>query len=263
MKTFSSQFFPTRSLFLHSLGIISALFLLGSSLIPSYAKPHDDHGKTPANGDDWLTFYYRNPRPDQLIPQLKAWSAEGTLQDQNARGPLLGFLSAVFRQNADQLENWYQQTLSLPAKDQELINMAIWISNSKKSQQLLKKELPQAFVGKTPPDILTLKLDSTSALDLLWGYYFATGDSKALRRIARMFRYADAPKKVDGIPDGRTPLYTILPKAAKWSISSNAQQHPKVLEDYKKMLSSDQLNETEKKWLDESLQQAENPPKQP
>ncbi len=240
-----------------------ALLLLAFSLCLSTPTTTSAEEKTPANGDDWLTFYYRNPRPDQLIPQLKAWSSEGTLQDQNARAPLLGFLSQVFRQNTDQIASWYQQTKDLPPKDQELINMAIWISNTKESNQLLEKELPTAFAGKTPPDILTLKLDSSSALDLLWGYYFATGDSKALRRIAAMFRYADAPEKVDGLPEGRSPLYVILPKAAKWSISSNARQHPKVLGDYKKMLASDQLNDTEKKWLDESLQDAEDTSKQP
>lgn len=239
--------------------LVITLILSVFTLLLSSPRAISEEEKTPANGDDWLTFYYRNPQPAQLMPQLKVWSSEGTLQDQNARGPLLGFLSQVFRQNPDRLQTWYQQSVKLPAEDQELINMAIWVSNTKESQQLLKKELPKAFAGKTPPDILTLKLDASSTLDLLWGFYFATGDSKALRRIAAMFRYADAPKQVTGIPEGRSPLYAVLPEAAKWSISSNARQHPKVLADYKKMLLSDQLNDTEKKWLDESLQEAEKP----
>ena len=78
-----------------------------------------------------------------------------------------------------------------------------------------------------------------------------------------MFRYADAPKKVAGIPDGRTPLYALLPDAAKWSLSSNAQQHSKVLKDCKKILLDGKLNATEKKWLDETLQDAADALKKP
>ncbi len=259
MKPQTCYFTPLAMLSPSSPNLTLTLILSAFALLFSSPTALSEEEKKPANGDDWLTFYYRNPQPAQLMPQLKAWSSEGTLQDQNARGPLLGFLSQVFRQNPDRLQTWYQQSVKLPAEDQELINMALWIANSKESQQLLEKELPKAFVGKTPPDILTLKLDASSTLDLLWGFYFATGDSKALRRIAGMFRYADAPKKVTGIPEGRSPLYVVLPEAAKWSISSNARQHPKILADYKKMLISDQLNDTEKKWLDESLQEAENP----
>ena len=179
-------------------------------------------------------FYYRDPRPDQLVAQLKAWSAEGTLQNKNARAPLTGFLSQVFLQNADKIDIWYSQIKDLPKADLELITLAIWISGTKESRELLKMQHPGVFDQKAPPDILTLKLDSASALDLLWGYYFATGDSKALRRIVAMFKYADAPKKVEGLPEGRVPLYTILPDSAKWSLASNAEQHPKVLEDCKK-----------------------------
>ncbi|MCF6311307.1 MAG: hypothetical protein L3J39_02545 [Verrucomicrobiales bacterium] len=244
---------------LSTLALPCCLLLTCLSLYFSLATLHAVDQKTPANGDDWLTFYYRNPRPDQLIAQLKAWSDEGTLQDSNARAPLLGFLSQVFHQNPQQLQQWYQQTQTLPAKDQELITMALWMCDSEESNALLKKELPKAFAGKKPPKILKLKLDSPSTLDLLWGYYFATGERKALRRIIAMFRYADAPKTLEGIPAGRSPLYTTLPHAAKWSISSNAKQHAKVLADGKELLLSDQLNATEKKWLDESLQQAQSP----
>lgn len=217
-------------------------------------SPAED--QTPANGDDWLTFYYRNPRPDQLVAQLKAWSTEGTLQDKQARAPLVGFLSQVFRHNADRIDDWYSQVRDLPAADLETVTMALWMSDTKEGKQLLHKEQPGVFDDNPPPDILKLKLDTPSTLDLLWGYYFATGDSKALRRIVSMFNYADAPDKVEGVPDDRTPLYKTLPGAAKWSLSSNATQHPKVLADCKKMLADGQLNATEKEWLDKTLQQA-------
>jgi hypothetical protein len=242
----SHRFPPTR---LWSHFASSCLLLATLATIPAEEQ-------TPANGDDWLTFYYRNPRPDQLVPQLKAWSAEGTLQDKQARAPLVGFLSQVFRLNAARIEEWYSQVKDLPAEDLETVSMALWMSNTKEGKQLLHKEHPGVFDENPPPDILKLKLDTASTLDLLWGYYFATGDSQALRRIVSMFNYADAPDKVKGVPDDRSPLYKTLPDAAKWSLSSNASQHPKVLADCKKMLTDGQLNATEKEWLDKTLQQA-------
>ena len=101
--------------------------------------------KTPANGDDWLTYYYRDPRPDQLVAQLKAWSSEGTLQDDNARAPLTGFLSQVFRQNTDQIENWYSRIIDLPKADLQFITIAIWMANTKESKRLLKEKHPGVF----------------------------------------------------------------------------------------------------------------------
>lgn len=249
----SPRFPPTRP---RSHFASFCLWLAALSTISTIsAQEQSAQGQTPANGDDWLTFYYRNPRPDQLVPQLKAWSAEGTLQDKQARAPLVGFLSQVFRLNAARIEDWYSQVKDLPAEDLETITMALWMSNTKESKQLLHKEAG-VFDEKPPPDILKLKLDTASTLDLLWGYYFATGDSQALRRIVSMFNYADAPDKVKGVPDDRSPLYKTLPDAAKWSLSSNARQHPKVLADCKKMLTDGQLNATEKEWLDQTLQQA-------
>ncbi len=241
----------------HPFHAVRRLLFLACSwcLLASPATAPAAGEKTPAIGDDWLTFYYRNPNPDQLVPQLKAWSAEGTLRDQQARAPLVAFLSQVFRQNADRINEWYSQLKDLPAVDLETLTLALWMSDTKAGKQLLQKELPSVYGEKPPPDILKLKLDSASTLDLLWGYYFATGDSQALRRIVSMFNFADAPDKVKGVPDDRTPLYKTLPDAAKWSLSSNATQHPKVLADCKKMLSDGQLNATEKKWLEETLQQ--------
>ncbi len=242
--------------------LLTAFCLPLMLLFPAFSDDKSTE-KAPANGDDWLTFYYLEPRPDQVVAQLKAWSSEGTLQNENARAPLTGFLSQVFRQNADQIENWYAQVKDLPPHDLQLINLAIWISATKESRELLQNKLPGIFDNKAPPDILTLNLDSASALDLLWGYYFATGDSKALRRIVAIFKFADAPTKLKGLSEDRVPLYTILPEAAKWSLSSNAEQHPEILKACKKMLLDGQLNPTEKKWLDESLQETENALKKP
>ncbi len=238
------------------------LFAASCLLLPSTVLVSAKEKAMP-NGDDWLTFYYRNPRPDQVVTRLKAWSAEGTLKDENARIPLIGFFSQVFRHNASQVHTWYQQIKNLPEDDLETITTAIWISNTEEGMKLLETENPILFEKKTPPDILTLKLDSPSTLDLLWGFYYATGDSKVLRRIVTMFNYADVTKKPEGLPEGRTPLYTILPDAAKWSLSTNARQHPKILKDCTGMLAGDQLNATEKKWLNEALQAAENASKQP
>ena len=241
-----------NSLPLRLLPIYIAFFLLFTALPNALAEE-----KSQADGDNWLAFYYRDPRPDQLVAHLKAWSADGTLQNEDARVPLTGFLSQVFSQNTDKIQDWYSQVKDLPKYELELIKMALWLSSTEKSKQLLAKLPPEAFSDKAPPNILTLKLDSISTLDLLWGYYYATGDSKALRRIVAMFKFADTPTRFKGLPKDETPLYTILPNAAKWSLSSNAEQHPKVMHDCKAMLIGEHLNATEKKWLDESLQAAE------
>lgn len=241
---------------------LSPLFIALCLLSPFLSAAFSEE-KAPAKGDDWLTFYYRDPQPDQVVAQLKAWSSEGTLQNENARAPLTGFLSQVFRQNADQIENWYTQLKGLPEGDLQFIILTMWISGTEESKKLIQKEHPGLFDKKNPPDILTIKLDSAATLDLLWGYYFATGDSKALRRVVAMFKFADASEKVKGLPEGRVPLYTMLPEAAKWSLSSNAERHPRILKDCKKMLTDGQLSATEKKWLSETLQLTEDALKKP
>ena len=79
--------------------------------------------------------------------------------------------------------------------------------------------------------ILEMPLDKRATLDMLWGFYYATGSESAIRRIVTCFRFVDAPDDPDGVdvPQGFVPLYKQLPSFAFGSLVDNAVRHPRVL----------------------------------
>ncbi|MEZ5433503.1 MAG: hypothetical protein R3F31_20545 [Verrucomicrobiales bacterium] len=102
--------------------------------------------------------------------------------------------------------------------------------------------------------LLELPLDRPTTLDMLWGFFFATGSESPIRRLVEAFRFEDVSEPPPGakIPQGYVPLFTQLPEMAAWSITSMAAEHPKVAEfcvHFYESPKESQLRETESRWL--------------
>lgn len=236
-------------------------FLVGMMLLfAGFAAAQDDGPDgpdfVPSEGDDWLE-YYRKPTPDRFVGQLKNWSADGTLTDEHARPPLIAFLSQVIRQNRDKIAQWYADLKGLSPEDLQVLHTAMLFSRTSEAEDVLKKEYGDKFTDQKQemPKILEMKLDRRDSLDMLWGFFYATGDKAAIRRIVNIFIFVDFPDRPDfaKVPDDYKPLYTEMPNAAHWSLVSNAQRHPKVrelLEEiYRDKAEESKLSPTEKRRL--------------
>lgn len=202
--------------------------------------PGDAPGAAATAEKDWLEFYYENPTPERFVDQLREYSRDGTLVNENARPALVAFLSQVLRQNRDRIRDWHDTLRGLAPEEMQVLNTALLYARVSEADELLESQLGAEELAKAradAPKILEMKLAQAHTLDMLWGFFYATGSEEAVRRVVSCFLFADAPSQPDfaKIPEGFQPLYTELPEAAAWSLLSNASRHPRVREILKKL----------------------------
>lgn len=208
---------------------------------------------------EFLEFYYQNPQPDKIVEQIRDWSEEGVFANENARPALIGFLSQVIRQNRDRLGEWYLRLTGLSPEERQVFHTAMLYSRTTEADLLMKQMFGEQYEDqkKEVPKILEMPLDRPDTINMLWGFFYASGSESAVRRLIDAFRYADAPEKPDipNMPKGYKPLYTQIPNEVAWMLVSNGERHPKILEYCEKIYNDPEsgLTPTEKKYLLEGV----------
>lgn len=200
-----------------------------------------------AEGDeekDWLEFYYENPTPDRFIPQMKDWAADGTLDNDNAKPALIAFISQLIRQNREKLADWYSGLTGLDPGQMQIMHTAMLFSRTEEADAILTEQFGEAYEEQKAETkkILEMPLDKRDTVDMLWGFYYATGSPEPIRRLIFCFRFKDAPDKPDGVdvPEGFVPLYKQLPDFAHNSLLANGERHPRLVEILKVLLEKDE-----------------------
>jgi hypothetical protein len=177
----------------------------------------------------WMTYYYMHPQPDLVVPAILFADQNGFVQKGEA--PLTAFLSRVFAENPKRIEGWVGQLApAMSSKSLPMLYSALWWSNTLEGKEVLGKlaaSLPQktqeylmAQMAKPAEPIEEMEIKSPEVLDELWGAFSATGDDKYVTRLM-----STLPWNYD--PSGDFTRLSIA-GAARWSLTSNAQQHPKV-----------------------------------
>lgn len=193
-----------------------------------------------ADDADWLEYYFTNPTPERFVEEMKDWAADGTLDNEGARPALIGFVSQLVRQNRAMVETWDTALAGLTPGQLQLWYTALLFSRTEEADKLLLNRFGDRYreqkveTGK----ILELPLDKEMTVDMLWGYFYATGSAEAIRRIVLCFRFVDAedPGKGFKVPEGYVPQYKLLPHFAAGSLSANASRHPEVLAELERLL---------------------------
>lgn len=210
-----------------------------------------------ASADDlgrWMTYYYLHPQPDLLVPAV-LYADRNNLLAGDYVAPFQAFLSRVFAQNPDKIGGWFNALAPMKENNRTLLLTSIWWSNTAQGKQILQQlckslpEKPQAEFKKQidsdPPLINEMPMDNTALLDMLWAAYCASGDEKYVKRLLTSLPWADG--------DQKNLNKLMLASAAKWSLTSNCEQHPKVMEICEQVASSDPAL---KKYIDPVLADA-------
>lgn len=210
-----------------------------------------------ASADDlgrWMTYYYLHPQPDLLVPAV-LYADRNNLLTGDYVAPFQAFLSRVFAQNPDKIGGWFNALAPMKENNRTLLLTSIWWSNTAQGKQILQQlckslpEKPQAEFKKQidsdPPLINEMPMDNTALLDMLWAAYCASGDDKYVKRLLTSLPWADG--------DQKNLNKLMLASAAKWSLTSNCEQHPKVMEICEQVASSDPAL---KKYIDPVLADA-------
>lgn len=244
---------PTKSSKLAKLSTIIIVLIVstvwaGIALPVSAESPEDSQRRSAAPKQistveelsRWMTYYYVHPQPDLLVSAV-LFADRNNLISGDYVVPLQAFLSRVFAQNPDKIGVWFNELAPMKEANRTLLLTAIWWSNTSQGKQLLQQvakglpEKPQAEFKKQidsdPPLVQEMPIDHTSLLDMLWASYSATGDEKYVKRIMTTLPWSET--------DQKNLQKMMLASAAKWSLTSNCEQHPKVLEICQKTLSSD------------------------
>lgn len=219
-----------------------SLFFVTLTLFSSLSA--QESGNEGAEEKDWLEFYYENPTPDRFIPQMKDWAEDGTLDNDHAKPALIAFISQLIRQNREKLAEWYDGLAGLDPKQKQVMHTAMLFSRTEEADAILKEQFGQAYEDQKAETkkILEMPLDQRDTVDMLWGFYYATGSPEPIRRLILCFRFKDAPDRPDGVevPEGYVPLYKELPDFAHHSLVANGERHPTIVKILQVLLEKDE-----------------------
>jgi hypothetical protein len=215
----------------------------------------------------WINAYRSKPDPDGLPVIVRALSQLQAFKDAESSGAYIGFIAGVLGANPDRAEILIARMLVIDPTDHWVIVRAIAYSGLPNWKDLLATfiyrvptrhvMIDQYLDGKLPtldqiayqnpsPGMLdkikyVLKLDndrkkkvmlepSPELIDVLWGYYLATGGYEPVDRIIKLLPLANDHDNVDNLTTG---------SAAKFTLASNAVRDMHLLGMLKKAVKTE------------------------
>ncbi len=179
----------------------------------------------------WFTYFYLNPEPQRVPEALEYMSNNGWLDKKNSISPFFGFLSGIFSKYPNEVPTWINSLHLESESHYGVVVLGLWYSSLPDSQQRtydliekhsnLKPQFSYLYNG-SPMAITDIPLEQgTWVLDALWGNFMATGNPAPVVRIITTLPWLDVKGDINKLSIGG---------AARWSLTSNAVQHRKVLE---------------------------------
>jgi hypothetical protein len=149
--------------------------------------------------DDFMGSYYLHPRPDLVSEAIEAVEPSGVLKSIQAIGPLTAFFSEIFVTNPSRTGEWERLIARQPAT----------------ARQILARAMAWARLG----GVAVMDEQSPETNDLFWGAFFASGNPVYVKKLLQLVPLAAGRDDFMLWATGAT---------AKWSLASNASQHPLV-----------------------------------
>lgn len=196
---------------------ISVLLLSASGV----AAPQAD---LQAQGE-WMAHFYERPEPDHLPQWLKEVAGTRGLEKGHFRFPIMVFVAEVAKRYPGKVGGWCADLAGLPSSQRASIAWSFKNAGALDARctdglaaddlAKLQAARPYSPLSKTPT--------TPGDLDMLWSVFMATGNEAAVNLIVDVLRIP-VPDK----PEPGSVQILLLNGAARWSLGSNAQQHPAV-----------------------------------
>ena len=178
----------------------------------------------------WMTYYYLFPEPSLTPSALHLLEEEDALDKENVLPPISSFLSRVFLQNPDKIHEWVSQAPLTEEHKKGLLPLVLRLTRLPAAiteAEEIEKTIPSAdrvitHLDLSPDKLDTFYISSPSDLDMFWGCFLATGDKRYVEKIITTVPWS---KKLTGSINKIS-----IGAAAVWSLTSNAQQHKRVLQ---------------------------------
>jgi hypothetical protein len=206
----------------------------------------------------WPTYYYLHPEPERVPSAVRYYAESRFYQDKKSRAFMATFFASLFRQDVELLRTTYEVIGQSESEDTRVFFLyVLWVVDTEASRAFLAQakadwtteqvqRLVASLEGRVPDKPLEDAVDSPADLDRLWAMFEATGDAAAVRKIISVLHWVE---------DGHGEEL-ILGGAARWSLTSQAQQHQRVHELCQQELQ--QAAGTTRNLLEQVLAEADN-----
>jgi hypothetical protein len=177
----------------------------------------------------WMHYYYQHREFARIGDAMATASAAGVLK-QAPRAMMIGaFLAGVIEADPGALDKLVERLKTASGDQQVVLALAVALAGRKDLFPRIKRDLPAVaqVADRLLPDenaghVLLAPVErSPLGLDLQWAYFMATGKEEPVLRII---------SALPGLTDKESLERMISAYAARWSLSSNAGLHPKVME---------------------------------
>ena len=178
----------------------------------------------------WMNGYRLKPEPKRLPEAVRAMVKSSVTKDMDQAGIYIGFTAGVIGSNPEDAETLITEMFPLDPQDQVLLIKAIAYSGLPDWKELMikfvermpaRKVLIDKFLFAKKPTLEDLPFEeSSSAIDINWGYYFATGSEAPVRRIVTVLAWSQDRNDVEKLTIGAM---------AKWTLAQNASRDLELL----------------------------------
>ena len=181
----------------------------------------------------WVQSYRLKPDPWRLPLAVRALSDLGQFSDEEGAAVHIGFIAGVLGDNQLKAEKLIAAMLPLPPEAESAVIKAVAYSGLPNWRGVLNQ-----FVDKMPerrvlidklamggkPHLMAMAVEEGRTLDMLWGYYLATGYYQPVQRILSALPWSEDKNDLEKL---------LVGSMAKWTLASNAAKNQGLLELYK------------------------------
>jgi len=220
------------------------LFICSSGFFQSEALPTRTsrlfEPSKPQNHDTedisrWISYCYLDPQPDRVTHFIDRACTAGMLKDENVTGPIAGFLAGVLSANPELAEPLVEQMAAYSGIERSGLVLGMWFSGLHNARLLLEPLMQpessqqaaaaQSILSRMPRELTEVPFEHGPwVLDALWGKFMATGDDAPVVRVMSALPWSTGEGDIKGDVNK-----LLVGKAAKWSLTSNAFQHERVM----------------------------------
>lgn len=188
----------------------------------------------------WMTYQYLLNTPEKAPSMVESFVRGGghtADPDANALGVVGAFLARLGAMHPELLDDWIAAAEGLSPASQLVFAYAVWDAEPARSGARLRRlaasmteeDAPGTLelIGQPPVSMEDLPPDNPGVLDFWWAAFLADGDTKWVDLVLAIIPTPDMSVEEAGLND---PARLEVARAAAWSLTSNAAQHPRVLD---------------------------------
>lgn len=201
---------------------------------------------------DWLENYHSNPSPEKFVDEFLQFGEDGHLSFESDAWVFVGFASVLMKNSPEKIKSWLDALGVAEKRRFPRLMYAALYSGTEEG----KAYVNALGIDSELPDLFDLRAETAEELDIFWGAFFASGDIRPIRKIVSAFRFSEHSGAAENFKnskqteeDKEAAYLDAVFQSATWSLESNCNQHPLVLEHAETILRDKTLTTDEMTYL--------------